>query len=167
MEKLTDVTGFVATIIGTLGGWKLLEWLLNRKARRRKELAEAVGAETDAFMKRYNALEEEIQRLNKKVDDLYARLHAVETDNLALLRENGELKVALKEAEAKACLRPPRSCLMRISPSISCRELELIRGDYKKEFPDAIVSEDDLKRVSNETDGVSEKPDSGGDAGQQ
>lgn len=70
-------------------------------AELQKELAEAVGAETDAFMKRYNALEEEIQRLNKKVDDLYARLHAVETDNLALLRENGELKVALKEAETK------------------------------------------------------------------
>lgn len=164
MEKLYEGMGIAGTVIGALGGWKFIEWMVNRKANRRRAIAEAVGAETDAFMKRYNALEEEIQRLNKKVDDLYARLHAVETDNLALLRENGELKVALKEAEAKACLRPPRSCLMRISPSISCRELELIRGDYKKEFPDAIVSEDDLKRVSNETDGVSEKPDSGGDA---
>ncbi len=164
MEKLYEGMGIAGTVIGALGGWKFIEWMVNRKANRRRAIAEAVGAETDAFMKRYNALEEEIQRLNKKVDDLYARLHAVETDNLALLRENGELKVALKEAEAKACLRPPRSCLMRISPSISCRELELIRGDYKKEFPDAIVSEDDLKRVSNETDGISEKPDSGGDA---
>ena len=164
MEKLYEGMGIAGTVIGALGGWKFIEWMVNRKANRRRAIAEAVGAETDAFMKRYNALEEEIQRLNKKVDDLYARLHAVETDNLALLRENGELKVALKEAETKACLRPPRSCLMRISPSISCRELELIRGDYKKEFPDAIVSEDDLKRVSNETDGISEKPDSGGDA---
>lgn len=166
MEKLYDGMGVAGTVIGALGGWKFIEWMVNRKANRRRAIAEAVGVETDAFMKRYNALEEEIQRLNKKVDDLYVRLHTVETDNLALLRENGELKVALKEAEAKACLRPPRSCLMRISPNISCRELELIRGDYKKEFPDAIVSEDDLKRVKDETDAVHKEPDSGRDARQ-
>ena len=43
MEKLYEGMGIAGTVIGALGGWKLLEWLFNRKARRRKVRGRAMA----------------------------------------------------------------------------------------------------------------------------
>ena len=60
------------------------------------------------------------------------------------------------------CLRPPESCLMRISPYMQCRELKMMREDYKKVYPDAITEEGELiiKNNENETNGISKESDS-------
>lgn len=154
MEKLYEGMGIAGTVIGALGGWKLVEWLLNRKANRRRAIAEAVKMETDAFMSRYNALEAEIQRLNKKVDELYKKVHDLEGERLRLISENNELKLALKEAQHNVCVRPDDECLKRMPPRDYCRLVKLANHEYDVYY----------KQYKDETDGISEKPDSGGDA---
>ena len=154
MEKLYEGMGIAGTVIGALGGWKLVEWLLNRKANRRRAIAEAVKMETDAFMARYNALEAEIQRLNKKVDELYKKVHDLEGERLRLISENNELKLALKEAQHNVCVRPDDECLKRMPPRDYCRLVKLANHEYDVYY----------KQYKDETDGIHEEPDSGGDA---
>lgn len=154
MERLYDGMGVAGTVIGALGGWKLVEWMLNRKANRRRAIAEAVKMETDAFMARYNALEAEIQRLNKKVDELYDKLRSVQDKNLTLLKEKNEVELRLKEAQHNVCVRPDDECLKRMPPRDYCRLVKLANHEYDVYY----------KQYKDETDGISEKPDSGGDA---
>lgn len=154
MEKLYEGMGIAGTVIGALGGWKLVEWMLNRKANRRRAIAEAVKMETDAFMARYNALEAEIQRLNKKVDELYDKLRSVQDKNLALLKEKNEVELRLKEAQHNVCVRPDDECLKRMPPRDYCRLVKLANHEYDVYY----------KQYKDETDGIHKEPDSGGDA---
>ena len=136
MEKLYEGMGIAGTVIGALGGGKLVEWLLNRKATRRRAIAEAVKMETDAFMARYNALEAEIQRLNKKVDELYKKVHDLEGERLRLINENNELKLALKEAQHNVCVRPDDECLKRMPPRDYCHLVKLANHEYDGYYKD-------------------------------
>lgn len=154
MERLYDGMGVAGTVIGALGGWKLVEWMLNRKANRRRAIADAVKVETDAFMARYNALEGEIKRLNQKVDELYKKVHALEGERLRLINENNELKLALKEAQHNVCVRPDDECLKRMPPRDYCRLVKLANHEYDVYY----------KQYKDETDGIHKEPDSGGDA---
>lgn len=162
MDKEMSDIGWLATIITALGGWKLVEYLLNRHSIKRLTAAEAMQKELEAVMVDYRRMQAKVESLDRKVDELRKEVLNLQDVRLELTRENGELKVALKEAEAKMCLRPPESCLMRISPYMQCRELKLMREDYKKVYPDAITEEEELiNKDENETDGISEKPDKG------
>lgn len=148
MEKLYEGMGIAGTVIGALGGWKLVEWLLNRKANRRRAIAEAVKMETDAFMARYNALEAEIQRLNKKVDELYKKVHDLEGERLRLINENNELKLSLKEAQHNVCVRPDDECLKRMPPRDYCRLVKLANHEYDNYYKEL----EDLDKNLDKTD---------------
>ena len=43
--ETVSVIEIIATIIGTMGGWEAIKYLLNRKTNKRKEEAEADGVE--------------------------------------------------------------------------------------------------------------------------
>ena len=152
MEKLYEGMGIAGTVIGALGGWKLVEWLLNRKANRRRAIAEAVGAETDAFMARYNALEAEIQRLNKKVDEPYKKVHDLEGERLRLINENNELKLALKEAQHNVCVRPDDECLKRMPPRDYCRLVKLANHEYDNYYKELEDLDKNLDTDLDKTD---------------
>lgn len=152
MEKLYEGMGIAGTVIGALGGWKLVEWLLNRKANRRRAIAEAVKMETDAFMARYNALEAEIQRLNKKVDELYKKVHDLEGERLRLISENNELKLALKEAQHNVCVRPDDECLKRMPPRDYCRLVKLANHEYDNYYKELEDLDKNLDTDLDKTD---------------
>lgn len=152
MEKLYEGMGIAGTVIGALGGWKLVEWLLNRKANRRRAIAEAVKMETDAFMARYNALEAEIQRLNKKVDELYKKVHDLEGERLRLIKENNELKLALKEAQHNVCVRPDDECLKRMPPRDYCRLVKLANHEYDNYYKELEDLDKNLDTDLDKTD---------------
>ena len=152
MEKLFEGMGIAGTVIGALGGWKLVEWLLNRKANRRRAIAEAVKMETDAFMARYNALEAEIQRLNKKVDELYKKVHDLEGERLRLINENNELKLALKEAQHNVCVRPDDECLKRMPPRDYCRLVKLANHEYDNYYKELEDLDKNLDTDLDKTD---------------
>lgn len=106
-KQMENNTGqWLLTLIGTLGGWKLVEYLLNRKEMKRKALADAIAVETDSLLKRYSAMEKEMEKLKSKVDELYKVVHQLENEKIDLLRHNMELEIALREAKHNECRRP-------------------------------------------------------------
>jgi len=70
MENFTSQYDWLMAVIAALGGWKLVNWILNRKEIKRKALAEAISLETDSLVKRYNTMESELEHLKKEVEEL-------------------------------------------------------------------------------------------------
>lgn len=70
MENFTSQYDWLLAAIGALGGWKFVNWILNRKELKRKALAEAISLETDSLVKRYNVMEQELEKLKLKVEEL-------------------------------------------------------------------------------------------------
>ena len=141
-----------ATIVTALGGIELIKFLLNRKTVKRVEEANAFDVERKALMEDYRRVQEEVDELKKKVDELYKRLHQLEGERLELIRRNNELEIQLKEAEKHVCLQPDDRCLQRLSPNDHCRLRKILRGEYARDNPGAILTEEDMmkKEADNE-----------------
>lgn len=138
------VLAAAATIVTALGGLELVKYLLNRKSNSRIAEANAFNVEREALLEDYKRVQGEVDELKKKVDELYKKLHTLETERLDLIRENNELKLALKEAEKHVCLQPDDRCLRRLNDNVKCRLVGLLRGSYTEDHPDAIVTEADM-----------------------
>lgn len=135
-----------ATIVTALGGLELIKFLLNRKSNRKISEASAFDVAQTSWVKEYQRMQNEIKELNKKVDDLYEKVHQLETERLDLINEKNTLRLQLKEAEKHVCLQPDDRCLQRLSPDDKCRLRKLLRGEYLKDNPDAIITEEDMMR---------------------
>lgn len=142
-----DIGSFMtaaATVVTALGGIELVKYLLNRKSNSRIAEANAFDVERKALLEDYKRVQSEVDDLKKKVDELYKKLHSLETERLDLIRENNELRLALKEAEKHVCLQPDDRCLRRLNDNVKCRLVGLLRGSYTEDHPDAIISEEDM-----------------------
>lgn len=98
------------------------------------------------------------------MDKLYVQLHEQERENNALIRENNELRLALKEAEYNVCVRPDDECLKgRLPKRTYCRLKKLAQGDYDAFYKDNDDTEEetDNKTGNNEDNGILEKSDKG------
>ena len=152
MENFTTQYDWLIATITALGGWKLVSWLLNRKELKRKALAEAISLETDSLVKRYNVMEQELEKLKLKVEELQVTVTTLQQDKLDLIKRNNELELALREAEHNVCMRPDDECLKRLPPRTYCRLKRLSQGYYDKYY-----NKD--KDKNEETNGVPEEPD--------
>lgn len=139
-----------ATIVTALGGLELIKFFLNRKTDRRVAEANAFDVERKALMEDYRRVQGEVDELKEKVDELYKRLHQLEGERLELIRKNNELEIQLKEAEKHVCLQPDDRCLRRLNPDDKCRLRKLLRGEYLKDHPDAIISDEDMMEKETE-----------------
>ena len=144
---MTENIGIIATLVGALGGWELVKWLLNRDSNKRIGAAQAFEVEYKALIEDYHRVQQEVDDLKKKVDQLYEQLHRLENERLDLIRENNELRLQLKEAEKHVCLQPDDKCLQRLGTSVNCRLRDLLRGKYAEDHPGAIMTEEDMKNV--------------------
>lgn len=147
---------FILAAVGAVGGWEAIKYILNRKTNQKVEEAKAFVVQREAILADYLRVKEELAELNKKVDDLYSRVHTLEEEKLTLISEKNELQLQLKEAEKHVCLQPDDACLKRIGYEPMCRLVGLIRGEYLKDHPGAIVSDLDMKGVKSD-DNVSEQ----------
>ena len=152
MENFTSQYDWLLAAIGALGGWKFVNWILNRKELKRKALAEAISLETDSLVKRYNVMEQELEKLKHKVEELQVTVATLQQDKLDLIKRNNELELALKEAEHNVCMRPDDECLKRLPPRTYCRLKRLSQGYYDKYY-----NKD--KDKNEETNGVPEELD--------
>lgn len=155
--ELMEGMGVLATLIGALGGWELVKWLLNRDTNKRIGAAQAFQEEYKALIEDYKRVQKEvdsanekIKQLDAKVDMLYKQVHELESERLDLIKENNELRLALKEAEKHVCLQPDDKCLKRLGTEVNCRLRDLLRGKYVEDHPGAILTDEDM--ISKSTD---------------
>lgn len=156
MEKYWELA---IALIAAVGGWQFVRYVLNINSNRRISAAEAYREEYKALIEDYKRVQDEVDKLNRLVDDLYKRVHALESERLDLIRENNELKLQLKEAEKHVCLQPDDKCIQRLGSKINCRLRDIIRGKYAEDHPDAIITEEDMK--DGKDNGIPEEPDKG------
>lgn len=149
MDWVGTITA-AATIVTALGGLELIKFLLNRKTNKRIADANAFEVERKAIIEDYKRVQEELDKLQKKVDELYKRVHQLESERLDLIHENNRLRLELKEAEKRVCLQPDDRCLQRLNPDDKCRLRKILRGEYLKDNPGAIITEEDMMRDTEE-----------------
>lgn len=140
-------------LITALGGWEAIKYLINRKTNTRIAEANAFKVEREALIEDYKRVQGEVDELKKQVAKLYTEIDTLKNDRLKLIQENNELKLALKEAEKRVCLRPDDQCLQRLSPDDHCRLRKILRGEYAKDHPDAIITEEDMKKEPKNDNG--------------
>lgn len=161
MEKYWELA---IALIAAVGGWQFVKYVLNINANRRISAAEAYREEYKALIEDYRRVQGEVDKLNALVDDLYKRVHALESERLDLIRENNELKLQLKETEKHICLQPDDKCIRRLNDNVKCRLVGLLRGAYTEDHPNAILTEEDMKKGvtdNGKDNGIPEKPDTG------
>ena len=175
----------IVSLITALGGLSLIKLLFFMKPERRKAQAEAGLKEAEkeerelgvmrelveSLRQRIEQQDRKIKELNGRLDKLYVQLHEQERENNALIRENNELRIALREAELNVCVRPDDECMRRQPPRDHCRLKRLAQGYYDRFYTDgelakgeADCDEEDKKlygrkeETGNADSGVSEKP---------
>lgn len=133
-----------------MGGWEAVKYLINRKSNKTIAEANAFEVQRNALLEDYKRVQGEVDVLKKKVDELYEKLHSLENERLDLIRENNELRLQLKEAEKHVCLQPDDKCLQRLNNGVKCRLVNLLRGNYTKDHPDAIITEEDMQNSNGD-----------------
>lgn len=156
MERYWEL---LIALVAAVGGWHFVRYVLNIGANRRISAAEAYKEEYKALIEDYKRVQGEVDKLNALVDDLYKRVHALEGERLDLIRENNELKLQLKEAEKHVCLQPDDKCIQRLNPNDLCRLRKILRGGYREDHPDAIITKEDM--MHGKDNGIPEEPDKG------
>lgn len=154
--ELNEMIRILLLIFTTLGGMSFVKFLFFMRPSRRKAEAEARLKELDVYKKKLDvsltlidALQQRIEQqdtkiseLNERVDKLYVEKHELERVNNALVKENNELRLALKEAEHNVCVRPDDECFKgRLPKRTYCRLKKLAAGDY-----DAFYDETEEKK---------------------
>ena len=138
---LTAAGGLVAA----LGGWEFVKYMLNRKSNSRMAEANAFRIEREALIEDYKRVQSEVDKLKEQVSKLYKEIDGLKEGRLALIRENNELRLALKEAERNVCLVPDDRCFKREPKRDVCRLRNLLRGEYEKDHPDVIWPDSDAE----------------------
>lgn len=157
MDVLSEIVKVVVLAVSSLGGIGLIKFLFFMKPERRMKNIEADEKELNvmkslvgSLQKRIEQQDEKIKELNDRLDKLYAEKHEQERENNALIRENNELKLALKEVEHNICVRPDDECFKgRLPKRTYCRLKKLAAGDYDAFYED-----------NKETDNKDENEDS-------
>lgn len=178
MGTLTETVNVIVGIVASLGGISLIKFLFFMRPERRKAQAEAGLKEVEkeerelgvmkklveSLQQRIEQQDQKIKELNGRMDKLYVQLHEQERENNALIRENNELRLALKEAEHNVCVRPDNECFKgRLPKRTYCRLKMLANGDYDAFYNEGDTEEatDNQRKGNNEDSGILEKPDKG------
>ena len=146
-EQIFTFLSAAGGLLTALGGWEFIKYMMNRRANSRVAEANAFKIEREALVEDYKRVQEEVDELKKQVAKLYKEIDALKEGRLKLIQEKNELELALKEAEKHVCLQPDDKCLQRLNPNDHCRLRKILRGEYTKDHPDAILTEEDMKRL--------------------
>ena len=129
-----DIGTFITAaggLIAALGGFEFVKYLLNKNNNDRILAAKAFQEERKTILEDYARIQKEVDRMQILIDELRKRVRVLEETRLDLIKENNELKLALKEAEYNICLRPDDECFKGRMPSRTyCRLKKLAQGDY-------------------------------------
>lgn len=150
-KKENDMNGWetfltaAGGLIAALGGFEFIKYLMNKNSNDRIMAAKAFQEERKTILEDYQRIQKEVDRMQELINELRKRVQNLEETRLDLIKENNELKLALKEAEHNICLRPDDECFKGRMPTRTyCRLKKLAQGDY-----DAFYEEDKEKDNNN------------------
>ena len=109
---MKEIVLTVASVLGTLGGWEMIKYLLNRKTNNRKAEAEADSSEFTVLRDTVVFLQEQLQKKEERFAEQTNLVRKLTNENLELTRENSMLKTerGLKLCERRNCInREPQS----------------------------------------------------------
>ena len=109
---MKEIVLTVASVLGTLGGWEMIKYLLNRKTNNRKAEAEADSSEFTVLRDTVVFLQEQLQKKEERFAEQTNLVRKLTNENLELTRENAMLKAerSLKLCERRNCMnREPQS----------------------------------------------------------
>ena len=98
----------VSAIVGSLGFWELIKYLIHRRANSRKADSEADASEFSVLRETVVFLQEQLHKKEERFAEQTEVVRKLTAENLALTREVVTLKT---ERELKFCKR--RNCLER------------------------------------------------------
>ena len=107
-----DIAIIIGSIVGSLGFWELVKYLLHRRANSRKADSEADASEFSVLRETVVFLQEQLHKKEERFAEQTDVVRRLNAENLELVREVTTLKTerGLKLCERRNCLqREPQS----------------------------------------------------------
>lgn len=105
LEILKDTALTFSTIIGAVGGWEAVKYMINRRPNSRKAEAEADSVEFTVLRQTVEFLQQQLQDKEERFAKQTEQLRALNTDVLNLTKEKSKLELTLQQ---QRCVR--RNC---------------------------------------------------------
>lgn len=119
---MNEIVPIILSILGSLGGWEAIKWLLTRKANKRTATATADQAEIQTeeaefiyLRKRIEFCEQQMAEKEKRFSEQTEVLRTAQRELLEMTIENGKLmaEIAALKAERALKLCERRGCKQR------------------------------------------------------
>lgn len=162
---MNDIWEILIAVVAALGGWQFVKYMLNLNSNRRMAAAEAYKVEYAALIEDYKRTQKEVDdtknevaELKAQVKKLYKEIDALKEDRLSLIKENGELKLKLMEAEHNVCMRPDGDCVRRLPARSYCALYQVAEGRL---ISDEARKDKKEHEKDSEDNGIPEEPREG------
>ena len=162
---MNDIWEILIAVVAALGGWQFVKYMLNLNSNRRMAAAEAYKVEYAGLIEDYKRTRKEVDDTKKEVAELkaqvkklYKEIDALKEDRLSLIKENGELKLKLMEAEHNVCMRPDGDCVRRLPARSYCALYQVAEGRL---ISDEARKDKKEHEKDSEDNGIPEEPREG------
>lgn len=150
MNLLDASPSVLAVIVAGTVIWKIIRFFLYRDTERRKEEIRVRDIESESLRKQMDWMQKKYDVVNNELDSLYGRYRRLEEEKVQMIKENNELRLALKIAEYDRCERPDDECIKRLPARQKCRLRMLLSGHYE----DKTLEEQDVLNIENKDEDV-------------
>ena len=150
MNLLDASPSVLAVIVAGTVIWKIIRFFLYRDTERRKEGIRVRDIEFESLRKQMDWMQKNYDVVNNELDSLYGRYRRLEEEKVQMIKENNELRLALKIAEYDRCERPDDECIKRLPARQKCRLRMLLSGHYE----DKTLEEQDVLNIENKDEDV-------------
>lgn len=93
---MSDIAQVIISIIGAIGGWEAVRYLINRKSNKRKEEAEADAVEFNVLRDTMLFLQEQLNEKEQRFAEQTSILRDTQSEVLELTKSKGELELELQ-----------------------------------------------------------------------
>lgn len=94
--NVSTMIEMIVAVIGALGGWEAVKYLINRKTNQRKAEAEADSAEFGVLKETTAFLQQQLHEKEQRFCEQTDRLRKVQDDYFALMKEHAQTELDLQ-----------------------------------------------------------------------
>lgn len=107
-EYIMQVLATLATVIGAVGGWEAIKYLINRKTNSRKAEAEADSVEFEVLRQTTEFLQVQLKEKEERFAEQTELVRSLNTEVLDLTKEKGRLELELQKYRCIVAKCPKR-----------------------------------------------------------